>query len=922
MSASSNSPAFNITGSNYLQFNNSVTGQGNQIGYSLATASTGGSAVSSALDIVGNGTSNSRTIKLWDNVTVNSGLTVIAGGLTITGGDLKFGSGPTTRITNDGAITGASLAIGAATTTSGAITSTGLITTTGNITTTGTGGITAANGLTVTAGGLTVTAGDLIMGTTPTTRITNNGAITANGITSTTGTINIDASTTGSQLKAITQTKSDSSTNVATTEYIKNLLKFSSITAIPLPVDFTSNILSYNDLTYTVSTSSSYGNNNNAYGVFNTGVGSWKTENNYSDITGLYTGSTITTVLGGSSVLGEWVQIKLPFITLLTKYTLISIDNFQRSSAYIWYVLGSNDGVNFVIIDQRNNYTWSSYNLEITFLPNNNTNNIEYQYYRIVINRNVNWLTTGFDKWGLNISTRTTLVGSYKTFTNPYTRILQGVNFSSNSSSSAKAGSALGYGFSFTPGNSSATPDSTGDYYYAYKALNGNNNVTGWASSGGYDNNGNYNFLTGNVVNSITDSNSSIWKGEYIVLNITSPGINLGMYSIGVRAGFVDKPKNWVVLGYNGSNYTNLDYQTDIVFADNEIKFFTISDSYKNTNYIAYVLLITKINSGNGLSSNYTALSGTGATIRTVTAGVVYVRSWELFTTVQNANIFSHGDLAINNGFIGIGTNSPQFPIHITYAPKTPIYTGWAGFDYNNGNNSYIRTGVDVNTCTSIYTLGSIVSTKSIACVTNLYSSDIRIKNNINLQHYEKSLEVIKNLKPVKFNYIDRFNHGNNITYGFIAQDVEEIIPSLISNRKDYIPSIYSVAKVNNKIITISNDFCISSLKIDRNFECNSIKIRYFDLSNNENFAIIKDIIDDKSFIVEEKINSEKIFIFGHEIENFKSIDTNQIVSLNTASIIELDKQLNETNEKLNEANDKITNLENKLNEILNKLNS
>lgn len=151
-----------------------------------------------------------------------------------------------------------------------------------------------------------------------------------------------------------------------------------------------------------MSSSSTYQNNNDAYKVFNVSGNVWKTaDNTYYSSTGDQAKNTTTNIIGGATVLGEWVQIYLPNIYILSKYSLISIDNFDKSSAKNWYVLGSNDGVTFAIIDQQTNYTWSSYNSEIFFLPNNNINNTKYQYYRLVLNKNYGWIIGGFNKWGL-----------------------------------------------------------------------------------------------------------------------------------------------------------------------------------------------------------------------------------------------------------------------------------------------------------------------------------------------------------------------------------------------------------------------------------------------------------------------------------------------------------------------------------------
>jgi len=60
--------------------------------------------------------------------------------------------------------------------------------------------------------------------------------------------------------------------------------------------------------------------------------------------------------------------------------------------------------------------------------------------------------------------------------------------------------------------------------------------------------------------------------------------------------------------------------------------------------------------------------------------------------------------------------------------------------------------------------------------------SDCRLKYNIkNLSH---GLEILKKLRPVSFNYKSKLSHifGSENEYGFIAQDVQKVLPDLVRN--------------------------------------------------------------------------------------------------------------------------------------------
>ncbi|MBU4251861.1 MAG: tail fiber domain-containing protein [Candidatus Omnitrophica bacterium] len=60
-----------------------------------------------------------------------------------------------------------------------------------------------------------------------------------------------------------------------------------------------------------------------------------------------------------------------------------------------------------------------------------------------------------------------------------------------------------------------------------------------------------------------------------------------------------------------------------------------------------------------------------------------------------------------------------------------------------------------------------------------VYSSDRRLKENIS--YIQSGLSIIEQLKPVKFDYIK----GDKRQTGFIAQEVEEILPDVITKGED-----------------------------------------------------------------------------------------------------------------------------------------
>ena len=175
-------------------------------------------------------------------------------------------------------------------------------------------------------------------------------------------------------------------------------------------------------------------------------------------------------------------------------------------------------------------------------------------------------------------------------------------------------------------------------------------------------------------------------------------------------------------------------------------------------------------------------------------------------------------------------------------------------------------------------------------------SSDKRIKTIIH--EYYNALNILENLKPIKYNYIDYITKGNNTKYGYIAQDVETYIPEAILYKTDYIPNIYELVDCLQTKITLINK---TTNIFEKNSNNSPIKLKFFDVSNNEIIREIREIIDDHNFIINETIvvPENKLFLYGQEVDDFRSIDNDQIQSILCSGIQELNKIIQEQQQKI-----------------------
>jgi len=157
--------------------------------------------------------------------------------------------------------------------------------------------------------------------------------------------------------------------------------------------------------------------------------------------------------------------------------------------------------------------------------------------------------------------------------------------------------------------------------------------------------------------------------------------------------------------------------------------------------------------------------------------------------------------------------------------------------------------------------------------------SDKRVKFNIENIDENKSLDIISKIEPKTFNFIDYHNKGFKKNYGFIAQDVKELIPEIITYRKDFIPNVYNVFHIKDDVIETIDDFS-SILNVNDT-------IQIMDMNNKTDYYNILDI--SSNYIkIDKKIEGDKCFIFGKLVDDFHILDYNSIFTFNVSATQEL----------------------------------
>ena len=283
-------------------------------------------------------------------------------------------------------------------------------------------------------------------------------------------------------------------------------------------------------------------------------------------------------------------------------------------------------------------------------------------------------------------------------------------------------------------------------------------------------------------------------------------------------------------------------------------------------------------------------------------------------TNVPIGNIlFGNGTSAIANatslkfetGRLGVGiSGAPVALLHLGLSGVSTAGVFYVWFDYSSGSSLGFANTTRFDVCA--YFQGSVwlAGGRFLAS-----SSDTRIKKEIEDINDDSALNMILAVEPKTYKYIDEVALGNKRVYGFIAQQIREVIPEAINLQKERIPNILLLGTYNNSIITLPSQPTKIVIKVGDTIKC-------YDRQNKEIIAFVEEVIDTLTFRIkelEEPYTDTHIFIYGTEVDDFHTIDKNYIYTLNVCATQELHRKIVSQEERIRELEEKVERLLNNL---------
>ena len=181
------------------------------------------------------------------------------------------------------------------------------------------------------------------------------------------------------------------------------------------------------------------------------------------------------------------------------------------------------------------------------------------------------------------------------------------------------------------------------------------------------------------------------------------------------------------------------------------------------------------------------------------------------------------------------------------------------------------------------------------------FMSDRRIKKDIVDIQDDEALRKLRTLKPKRYKYIDP-RRGTQEVYGFIAQEVGEVIPYSVKTEKSFLPSHMCFCKITDTY----EDTSVLNMNISHDLVVNDV----LSFRNNKDILIenvkVIEIIDDKTIKIDKvfttsetiltaitgETENDMIYLYGKEIPDLHILNKDSIWTTATAALQEVDRQL------------------------------
>ncbi len=344
-----------------------------------------------------------------------------------------------------------------------------------------------------------------------------------------------------------------------------------------------------------------------------------------------------------------------------------------------------------------------------------------------------------------------------------------------------------------------------------------------------------------------------------------------------------------------GNSSTAMGYRTTAKVASTAMGHTTIASGYASTamghTTIASGYASTAMGYRTTASGAASTAMGYGTVAKGESSTAIGSYNWALENAIFEIGIGEHGArnnalTVLQNGYVGIGTTSPDYPLEVS----------GSGWYRENQTIAYFQ--LPSNIWESYYGQAttkswdySIVASSYIKVGGLHVFSDRRIKTNIQPNSCQTDLDLVNKMEVVNYQYIDKVEKGNITKKGFIAQQIEEVLPDAVGKSKAFIPDIYK--KASRVVADSTANTLTISTPVAHNLKEGNL-LRFITLGGTHEKEVLS-VLSDNTFTVEKpEGDCSQVFVYGKKVDDFRAIDYDQVFSAGIGAIQELSRQNDE----------------------------
>lgn len=246
-----------------------------------------------------------------------------------------------------------------------------------------------------------------------------------------------------------------------------------------------------------------------------------------------------------------------------------------------------------------------------------------------------------------------------------------------------------------------------------------------------------------------------------------------------------------------------------------------------------------------------------------------------------NGSIHASGELFVN-GYVGIGTTSPLAPLDVE-AAATFNSGHWAYYALNGSSQNIGYFSGSSPASVSIYAQGRVQAVEFDAV------SDARIKEVVGPSSGRQDLATILRLRVTDYRPVDKVVEGNGLKKGFIAQEVEAVIPEAVTVRTNFVPDVYALASATkwnatNRTLSLTMPKAHGLKAGDR--------VRLYADESTLELAVAAAPSAQELVLAECDKDVRHVFVLGKQVPDFRTVNYDRIFTTGIGAIQELARRV------------------------------